>query len=188
MSLLQRIRADRDLAGLLVHPFDFDLDRPYWVGEDEGLRSGAPKEAVAGRASGCGYFFCGEGGEERPVLYLSSDGRTSLVAENLADLLTLVVAAPWWPECLGRWREGAAGMRAAHARLRVEDAEDYAPDLAGCQERVAAALGLDLSADVMGRLLAAARRTEPDFVLVHTEGHELDPIVPRGASAAAGTA
>ncbi|MBV2365944.1 hypothetical protein [Streptomonospora nanhaiensis] len=186
MSLLQRIRGDRELAGLLVHPFDFDLDRPYWVGEDEELRSGARKEAVAGRASGAGYFLCGEGGEERPVLYLSSDGVTSLVADSLADLLTLVVAAPWWPDCLGRWREGAAGMRAAHALLRAEAVADEVPDLADHQERVAAALDLDLSADVMGRLLAAARRTDPEFVLVHAEGHELEPLVPRDAAAGAG--
>lgn len=45
---------------------------------------------------------------------------------------------------------------------------------------VATALGLDLTADVMARLLAAARRTAQDFVLVHSEGHELEPLVPAG--------
>ncbi|MFI7611340.1 hypothetical protein ACIBP6_08995 [Nonomuraea terrae] len=182
MSLIQRIKDDPELADLLIHPFDFDLDRPYWVGEEETLRSGQPKEAVAGMASGCGYFFCGEGGEERPVLYLSSDGMTSLVAENLTDLLTLVVAAPWWLDCLIRWRGGVEAMRAMSEECRAEFVEEDFPDLAECQERVAAALGLDLTADVMGRLLAAARRTDPDFILVHDEGHELTPIVPAAAA------
>ncbi|MFG2074596.1 hypothetical protein SAMN05421874_14923 [Nonomuraea maritima] len=179
MSLIKRIQDDPELAELLVHPFDFDLERPYWVGEEERLRSGRPKEAVGGMAGGDGYFLCGEGGEERPVLFLSSDGMTSLVAENLTDLITLVVAAPWWLDCLVAWQGGVEAMRAVSEECRAEFVEEF-PRLAECQERVAAALGLDLSADVMGRLLAAARRTDPDFVLVHDDGHELTPLVPAG--------
>jgi hypothetical protein len=191
MSLLQRIKDDPEIAGLLVHPFDFDLERPYWVGEDETLRSGQRKEAIAGAASGDGYFFCGEGGEERPVLYLSCDGMTSLVAENLVDLLTLVVVAPWWPSCLVSWQKGLDGMRAISEECRAEFLEDH-PDFTESQRRVASALGLDLTSDVMPRLLAAARRTDPEFILVHSEGHELEPLVPAarfGApSSAAGAA
>lgn len=179
MSLLQHVKDDPEIARLLIHPFDFDLDRPYWVGEDETLRSGRPKEAVAGAASGDGYFFCGEGGEERPVLYLSVDGMTSLVAENLSDLLTLVVAAPWWLDCLVRWRSGVDGMNAVSEESRAEFIEEY-PDFAECQRRVAAALGLDLESDVMARLLSAARRTDPEFLLVTSEGRVLEPLVPAG--------
>ncbi|GAA5177158.1 hypothetical protein GCM10023322_01140 [Rugosimonospora acidiphila] len=177
MSLLQRIKHDPELADLLIHPFDFDLNRPYWVGEDETLRSGQRKEPFAGTASGDGYFFCGAGGEERPVLYLSSDGMTSLVAENLPDLLTLVVAAPWWLDCLTSWRRGPDAMRAISGECRAEFVEDC-PDLEECQGRIATALDLDLGVDVIARLLSAARRTDPDFILVHSEGHELEPLVP----------
>jgi hypothetical protein len=178
MGLIQRIKDDPEIAGLLISTFDFDLDRPYWVGEDETLRSRQRKESIAGMASGSGYFFCGEGGEERPVLYLSSDGMTSLVAENLTDLLTLVIAAPWWLDCLTRWRNGLDAMRAASEEFRAEWIEDADPDLGEDQVKVATALGLDLTADVMARLLSAARRTAPDFILVHSEGHELKPLVP----------
>ncbi|SFP11749.1 hypothetical protein SAMN04489713_111367 [Actinomadura madurae] len=181
MSLIQRIKDDPEIVDLLVHPFDFDLERPYWVGEDETLRSGQRKEAIAGAASGDGYFFCGEGGEERPVLYLSSDGMTSLVAENLADLLTLVVVAPWWLSCLSGWQDGVDGMQAISEKCRAEFIEDI-PELVESQRQVASRLGLDLTSDVMTRLLSAARRTDPDFILVHAEGHELEPLVPAAAS------
>jgi hypothetical protein len=177
VTVIRRIKGDPEIVDLLVHPFDFDLERPYWVGEEETLRSGRPKEAIAGTASGDGYFFCGEGGEERPVLYLSSDGMMSLVAENLSDLLTLVVVAPWWLDCLSGWRDGVDGMYAISQECWSEFIE-YAPDFAECQRRVASVLGLDLESDVMARLLSAARRTDPEFILVHSEGHELEPMVP----------
>lgn len=60
VSLIRRIKGNPEIVNLLVHPFDFDLERPYWVGEEETLRSGRRMEAVAGTASGDGYFFCGE--------------------------------------------------------------------------------------------------------------------------------
>jgi hypothetical protein len=178
MSLIQRVKDNSDIADLLIYPFDFDLDRPYWVGEEETLRSGQRKQPIAGNGSGDGYFFCGEGGEERPVLYLSSDGMTSLVAENLVDLLTLVVVAPWWLDCLTDWREGLDAMRATSEKCRAEFVEDYFPGLEECQVKIATALGLDLTVDVMARLLSVARRTAPDFILIHSEGHELEPLVP----------
>ncbi|GAA2424868.1 hypothetical protein GCM10010191_41370 [Actinomadura vinacea] len=177
MSLIRRIKDDPETADLLIHPFDFDLDRPYWVGEEETLRSGQRKEAIAGRGSGDGFFFCGEGGEERPVLYLSTDGMTSLVADNLTDLLTLVVAAPWWLDCLFSWRDGLDAMRVKAEECRAEYIEDAFPDLEECQVRVAAALDLDLTADVLARLLSAARRTVPEFILLGPEGDEIEPLV-----------
>ncbi|WP_412515784.1 hypothetical protein K8Z49_29435 [Actinomadura madurae] len=47
---------------------------------------------------------------------------------------------------------------------------------------MASGLGLDLTSDVMARLLSAARRTDPEFILVHSEGHELEPLVPAAVS------
>lgn len=102
---------------------------------------------------------------------------TSLVAENLSDLLTLVVVTPWWLDCLYRGRDGVDGMYAIFEECRAEFIEDT-PDFAECQRRVASGLGLDLASDVMARLLSAARRTDPEFILVHSDGHELKPMVP----------
>jgi hypothetical protein len=105
---------------------------------------------------------------------------TSLVAEKLADLLTLVVVAPWWLTCLSGWQDGVDGMQAISEKCRAEFMEDI-PDLVESQRRVASGLGLDLTSDVMTRLLSAARRTDPEFILVHSEGHELEPLVPAAA-------
>lgn len=41
-------------------------------------------------------FVCGDGGEERPVLYPGSEGSAALVAIGLEQLLQLLPVAPWW--------------------------------------------------------------------------------------------
>ncbi|WP_245173597.1 hypothetical protein [Streptomyces aureus] len=55
-----------------------------------------PKAGFVGDGAGGTFFFCGEGGEERPILYADSEGGAALVAIGLAELLLVV---PWWRDC-----------------------------------------------------------------------------------------
>lgn len=45
------------------------------------LRSGARLDAIAGDGAGGSFFLCGEGDEERPVLYASSEGEAGHAAQ-----------------------------------------------------------------------------------------------------------
>ncbi|MFJ9662701.1 hypothetical protein ACIRPR_32695 [Streptomyces griseoflavus] len=92
-SLITAISEHADAARFLVWPGDFDLDRGDH-GEDVHLASGATLEGFAGDGTGGTYFFCGDGGEERPVLCADSEGGAALVAIGLPELLRLLLVAP----------------------------------------------------------------------------------------------
>ena len=135
-SLITVVRTHDDAAAFLAWPGDFDLDRGDH-GEDVHLASGASLEGFAGHGAGGAYFFCGEGGEERPILFADSEGRAAVVAVGLPELLRLLLVAPWWQDCQTFTAEESR-------KLAAEYLEDM-PDLWARRDRAAAALGLSLS-------------------------------------------
>jgi hypothetical protein len=168
-SLITAVREHDEAARFLAWPGDFDLDRGDHV-EDVHLASGAALEGFAGDAAG-GTFFCGEGGEERPVLYADSEGGAALVAIGLPELLRLLLVAPWWRDCLTFTAEESR-------QLAAEYLEDM-PDLVARRDRAAAAIGLALAAegDVLARLREVVLGIGKDFVLIFTpEGEPYDPL------------
>jgi hypothetical protein len=171
-SLLTVIAEDDEVARFLNWPGDFELDRREH-GEEVHLASGAALEGFAGEGGGGTYFFCGDGGEERPILHADSEGRASLVAIGLPELLRLLLVAPWWRDC----RTFTAEESAARAAEYLQDI----PDLVAQRDRAAAALGLDLptEAEVLTRLHEVATGPGKDFVLIFTpENTPHDPLIP----------
>ncbi|MFI6122327.1 hypothetical protein ACIBCU_21285 [Streptomyces sp. NPDC051064] len=170
-SLIAAIRERDEVARFLAWPGDLDLDRGDHV-EEVHLSSGAALEGFAGDGAGGTYFFCGEGGEDRPILYADSEGNAALVAIGLPELLRLLLVAPWWRDCQA-FTDDESRERAA------EYLEDM-PDLVARREHVAAALGLDLPAraHVLARLQEVAVRMGENFVLIFTpEGHPYEPLI-----------
>ncbi|SCK50427.1 hypothetical protein YWIDRAFT_07683 [Streptomyces sp. SceaMP-e96] len=88
--LITAVYQQDEATGFLAWPGDFDLDRGDHV-EEVHLASGATLEGFAGDGAGGTFFFCGEGGEERPVLYADSEGCAALVAIGLPVLLRLLL-------------------------------------------------------------------------------------------------
>ncbi|MFJ9083859.1 hypothetical protein ACIRL3_15675 [Streptomyces sp. NPDC102384] len=169
-SLITAVRDHDEAARFLAWPGDFDLDRGDH-GEEVHLASGAALEGFAGDGAGGTFFFCGEGGENRPVLYADSEGRAALVAVGLPELLQLLLVAPWWRDCQALTAEEGR-------KLAAEYVEDL-PDLVARRDRAAAALGLALPAleDALARLRDVALGIGKDFVLVFTpEGEPYDPL------------
>ncbi|MGW9027260.1 hypothetical protein ACWGQ5_24430 [Streptomyces sp. NPDC055722] len=170
-SLIRAVRENDQASRFLAWPGDFDLDRGDHV-EDVHLASGAALEGFAGDGAGGTYFFCGEGGEERPILYADSEGGAALVAIGLPELLRLLLVAPWWRDC-----------RVFTAEESRELAAEYLgdmPDLAARRDRAVAALGLDLptEADALARLHAVAVGIGKGFVLMFTpEGEPYAPLI-----------
>lgn len=164
-SLITAVRTHDDAAAFLAWPGDFDLDQGDH-GEEVHLASGAALEGFAGHGAGGTYFFCGEGGEERPILFADSEGRAALVAVGLPELMRLLLVAPWWQDC--------QTFTAKESReLAAEYLEDT-PDLWTRRDRAAAALGLSLptEAAALARLREAVTVTGRDFVLVFTPENE----------------
>ncbi|MFF5184751.1 hypothetical protein ACFY30_13335 [Streptomyces sp. NPDC000345] len=166
-SLIAALREDEHTARHLARPCGFEPDRGD---EPEELRltSGTTLERPAGSGAGDTCFFCGEGGEERPVLFEDLDGRAALVAIGLPELLRLLLVVPWWRDCTAFTVE----------QSRAPGAE-YLADLPGLPaDRAAAALGLDLpdEATALNRLREVALGPGKDHVLV--SGPEGDPYEP----------
>ncbi|WEB38197.1 hypothetical protein MOV08_01995 [Streptomyces yunnanensis] len=170
-SLLAALREHDDAASYLAWPGDFDLDRGDHV-EEVHLASGAALEGFAGDGAGGTFFFCGQGGEERPVLYADSEGGAALVAIGLPELLRLLLVAPWWRD--------ARTFTAEESRDLAAEYEEDMPDLMARRDRAAAALGLDLPAeeDALARMREVALGAGEDFVLVFTpEGEPYAPLI-----------
>lgn len=170
-SLITAIRERDDAADFLAWPGDFELDRGDHA-EEVHLASGAALEGFAGDGAGGTFFFCGAGGEERPVLYADSEGGAALLATGLPELLRLLLVAPWWRDC--------RTFTAEESRELAADYLEDMPDLVARRDRAAAALGLDLptEADALARLREVAVGTGKDFVLIFTpEGEPYSPLL-----------
>ncbi|WBO68823.1 hypothetical protein [Streptomyces camelliae] len=169
-SLITAVRDQDEAARFLAWPGDFDLDRGNH-GEEVHLASGAALEGFAGDGAGGTFFFCGEGGEDRPVLYADSEGRAALIAVGLPELLQLLLVAPWWRDC--------QTFTVEESRKLAAEYMEHMPDLVARRDHAAATLGLALPAegDALTRLRDVALGTGKDFVLIFTpEGEPYEPL------------
>ncbi|MFJ8625179.1 hypothetical protein ACIRD3_20365 [Kitasatospora sp. NPDC093550] len=163
MSLLDAIRTHPAADDYLTWPGEFDTSRTYEHVEEVVLASGEALEVVAKDGAGGTYFLCGEGGEERPVLYADSEGGAALLAVGLPELVRLLLAAPFWRDC-----------RELTAREHAEAVEDYLEDDPGLlAERApaAAALGLEVptAEAALARLREVALGLGESYVLLNAE-------------------
>ncbi|MER7843643.1 hypothetical protein ABTZ03_06800 [Kitasatospora sp. NPDC096077] len=170
MSFLERLRATPATVDYLLWPGDFSLDAYSHV-EDVVLASGEALEEVAKCGAGGTFFLCGDGGDERPVLYADSEGGAALMAVGLEEAVGLLLALPWWRDCRRLTEEESAAA-----------AEDYLadePDLLADRDAAAAAIGLEVPtvAEALGRLREAVFGLGPSYVLLNAaEGNAYEPL------------
>ncbi|MFJ3638696.1 hypothetical protein ACIPRD_02955 [Streptomyces sp. NPDC090108] len=172
-ALLHRIAAHPEARALLAGAGEFDVARTDPI-ETVALPNGLPVEPVAGCNAGGTHYLCGPAapGASRPVLYTDSEGRASLLAESLAEALTLAVVLPSWHDALAGFRPPALG---------ADHLADH-PDHPAVRDRVLAALRLPPATvqDVLDRLLTTAARTTADGFLPYTAEEEdasFDPLL-----------
>ncbi|MFE4058831.1 hypothetical protein ACFXP3_21500 [Streptomyces sp. NPDC059096] len=152
---------------------DLDATDPASHELEEGIQlaSGARLEQFARAGSGDAYCFVGEGGEERPVVYVSLDGQAGPLALGLPELVRLCLVAPWWRDAPGRTSE--------ELRKVADEYRDDLPDLDLRRDRAARALGID-PADLPSGATALARLVElsrgPVAEACRVLGCEGDPL------------
>ncbi|MGW0700707.1 hypothetical protein ACWD0A_15585 [Streptomyces sp. NPDC002867] len=179
--VLRLLRERPDLAELAAFPFGFDIGRACHV-EDVHLASGASLEPVAGDDTGGTYFVCADGA----VLYASSEGEAVLVGGSVTEALEILIGLPSYCEgiepgldeeqLLAALREGDAGAR-----------EQFAPEPDARRAALVSGLSLPVRPplELLGLSYAAARRTEPEHLLLNSaelcayrlpEGAAPDPL------------
>lgn len=167
-DLLHQLESDGEIADLLRWPGDFDLGRRDPV-EELHLPHGLPLMPIAGCGSGGTYFLCGHpDDEQRPVLYASSEGQATLIADDLHGAITLIATFPFWRDL---------GQGFPITDLEAEMHEDH-PDFNERRERLINRLGLPRlsAAEAVTRLRTVASRTAPDYL--PTAVGEAEPYEP----------
>ncbi|MEV0173746.1 hypothetical protein AB0I00_21830 [Streptomyces sp. NPDC050803] len=168
--------ADDEAVAFFAGIADLDATDPASHELEDGIRlaSGARLEQFARAGSGDAYCFVGEGGKERPVVYVSLDGEAGPIALGLPELVRLCLVAPWWRDAPGRTTEA---LRAV--------ADEYLadlPDFHGQRDRAARALGIDPAglpseAAVLSRFAELSRGpVAAACLVVGHEGAPLDPL------------
>jgi hypothetical protein len=169
------VGADDKVVAFFAGVADLDATAPDPHALEGGVRlaSGARLERFARAGSGDAYCFVGEGGEERPVVYVSLDGEAGLLALGLPELVQLCLVMPWWRDTPGRTAE--------ELRTVADEYRENLPDFDRRRDRAARALGIDpdelpSEATVLARLLQRSGGPEAAACLVI--GHEGEPLEP----------
>ncbi|MFE7094517.1 hypothetical protein [Streptomyces erythrochromogenes] len=174
-TLLPLLGTNEEVVAFFAGVADLDATDPADYELEDGVRlaSGARLEQFARAGSGDAFCFVGEGGEERPVVYVSLDGEAGPLALGLPELVRLCLVAPWWRDAPGRTAEELQ-------TVADEYREDW-PDLDRRRDRAARALGLDPAAlpseaAALARLVELSRGPAATTCLV--VGYEGDPLDP----------
>jgi hypothetical protein len=86
---------------ILRRVFDFELTEPDLVEPDVILQSKHALSVIAQDGAGGIFVQCDIAGvEQKPVLYVSSEGEAGIIAPDVVTALQLVVQLPYWRDCL----------------------------------------------------------------------------------------
>jgi hypothetical protein len=154
-DLLRRIESDPEVAELLAWPADFDITRR--PEEQFTSAGGSVLEPIAGCGGGGTYFLCGpSAASTRPVLYADSEGQATLIGEDLAETIALVVQFPFWRDLLL-----GHDADALESEYRAD-----CPEYDEVRDRLMALLDIAplTVVEAVDRLRRVAVRTAPDFV------------------------
>lgn len=175
-TLLPLLGTDDAAVAFFAGVADLDATDPASHELEEGIRlaSGSRLEQFARAGSGDAFCFVGEGGEERPVVYVSLDGQAGPLALGLPELVRLCLVAPWWRDAPGRTAE--------ELQTVADGYRDDMPDLDRRRDLAARALGIDPAGlpsgtTVLARLVELSRGPVAEAcVVVGYEGDPLDPL------------
>ncbi|MET8751993.1 hypothetical protein ABZW32_18105 [Streptomyces sp. NPDC004667] len=175
-ALLPLLGTDEEAVAFFAGIADLDATAPADHLLEDGIRlaSGARLEQFARAGSGDAFFFVGEDGEERPVVYVSLDGEAGPLALGLPELVRLCLVAPWWRD--------APGRTARELQTVADEYREDVPDLDQRRDRAARALGLDPAglpseAAALARLVELSRGpVAAACLVVGYEGDPLDPL------------
>ena len=165
MIELQQIKNNAELVDILAWPYDFDLEinelDTNWLNLDIDINF----DVIAREGSGGLYLAYGNIKiEERPILYVSSEGQAGKIAQNLTELIQLIITAPYWQDLLKFSGNGnLEEMIKTESFMKEEYDEDY-PDIAEAQKEIATKLKLHLLEKPIEYLYSSVNSTDINVV------------------------
>ncbi len=144
MITLTDLKASQSVIDDLAWPFDFNVDRAARDNSWIKLMPNKPFIVLAGDSTGGVFVAYGDGAvEQLPILHATSEGQAGCIADNLTELLAIMMAAPYWLDLLKFSGGGDLNeMRRTAVFMQEENA-----DLSSARERIMNALPIPVISD-----------------------------------------
>ncbi|WP_350225369.1 hypothetical protein [Vibrio parahaemolyticus] len=170
-----------DIADALGELFDFELCR---TNDDDSWIKLTPSfqfTVLAGQASGGVFLSYGSLElEKRPILFVSSEGQAGKIANNLPELLALLMAIPYWFDLLKFSGNGdLSEMRQTASFVELEHYEDY-PELPETRNLIQSQLKIPTIEDPIATLHACVNST--DCTVITDDGWKYETLFNRFVS------
>jgi len=171
-TLLQKIVASARISEMMAWPIDFDVAEPLddsWFQ----IRPDIGRQAIAQDGTGGIFAFLGSGtSENRPVLFISSEGQAGLIATTLSEALQLMIALPHWRNCLkfsggGKLEEMQRVVPFSELEIREDE-----PDIDALRAELFNGLGLIKPINALEKLHSCLCDTSYRYQILATDDSE----------------
>ena len=158
-------------------PFDFAIgpeESPCFHVEERSF------ELFAGDGGGNVFAFLDDGSEaeERPILYVSHEGRAGVIARTLEEAIRLFLAVPDWKDLL-KFSGGGNLDVMVEAQPRIEERlVSEVPEIVAIRRELGALLGLEPLPDA-ARVLHRNVKAYDVVVASNDDGEPCDPLFNR---------
>lgn len=170
------LRADKKIRGMLWS-FDFEVQDLHYDAIWFDTAPLQPFDVVAAKGSGCVYALAGM---QRHVLFVTSEGQASIIAEDLNQCLELVIAYPYWEDILRRSEGDLEALRRIF-RDGLEDLEEAAlddnPEIDEFRPLLRKQLGLGKAGESAKRLHHAVTVLGAGVTVRSPDGYPSEPLV-----------
>jgi hypothetical protein len=165
-----------DVREVLAFPFDFCIDEipddPLWF-------TTIPATSlipIAGEGTGGLYAQLAESGH---ILFTDSEGAGGIVADSLADLMTLVVTHPYWRDLLKFSGGGSLSEMRRAVDWAAREYLDCYPEAQDALDFIQTSLCVTPSPDALDRLHHSVSTSSQILRLYAPDGTEFDSLFNR---------
>jgi hypothetical protein len=172
---LQILRTTSEVKKLLRRNFDFSVEPDLDCSPLFKVEKGTFCEPIAKSASGCLFCLCqNTNWPERPLLFVSSEGRAGIIGKNLSEGLSIVVSLPYWEDCLKFSGGGQLTEMRSAAILSESDRSNDLPNLNATRQLLRRYLQLENISDPIQSLHSNINNLSLLFPVFASDGSKFD--------------
>ena len=103
----------------------YDDKEPFWFRLD----SGEEFQPIGRDGAGGWYIVCSTAGFQEGVIFVSSEGQAGTISPSIQDFLEMIIAIPYWRDCLKFSKSGALDEMKRSSVLLEEDLLEQYPEI-----------------------------------------------------------
>ncbi len=134
-----------------------------------------PAEVIAGEGSGGVYVVYGEGEiEKRPILFISSEGQSGKIGNNLSEFISMIIEIPYWFDLLKFSGGGQLSEMRKTAHFMVAEFDEEHPDYNKAKTNLKSKLTLPNISDPIALLHSCMQSS--DCKVLASDGWEYESL------------